>query len=77
MNIKQKVRIKIRQMSIDTFSNQIMLELIDCLFSFIQIKMQIIKELKLIDIIYQKVLLIVITASSMEKTLMIKQLLLI
>ena len=31
-NIKQKVRIKILQMNIDTFSNQVLLELIDCLF---------------------------------------------
>ena len=30
MNIKQKVRIKIRQMNIDIFSNQILLESIDC-----------------------------------------------
>ena len=32
INIKQKVKIKIQQMSIDIFSNQILLELIDCLF---------------------------------------------
>ena len=31
MNIKQKVRIKIQQMNIDIFSNQILLESIDCL----------------------------------------------
>ena len=32
MNIKQKVRIKIRQMNKYIFSNQILLESIDCLF---------------------------------------------
>ena len=32
INIKQKVRIKLQQMNIDIFSNQILLELIDCLF---------------------------------------------
>ena len=32
MNIKEKVKLKIRQISIDIFSNQILLELIDCLF---------------------------------------------
>ena len=33
MNIKQKVGIKIQQMNIDIFFNQILLETIDCLFS--------------------------------------------
>ena len=32
MDIKQKVRIKIQQINIDIFSNQILLELIDYLF---------------------------------------------
>ena len=32
MNIKQKVKIKIRQMSLDIFLNQILLESIDYLF---------------------------------------------
>ena len=32
MNIKQKERIKIRQMSLDIFTSQILLESIDCLF---------------------------------------------
>ena len=62
MNIKQKVRIKILQMNIDTFSNQILLKLIDYLFLFIQIKMQNLKDLKLEDITYQKELLIIITS---------------
>ena len=30
MNIKQKMRLKIEQMNIDIFSNQILLEQIDC-----------------------------------------------
>ena len=44
MNMKQKLRIKIRQMNIDISSNQILLELID-LFQFIQIKMTMPKDL--------------------------------
>ena len=32
MNIKQKVKMKIQQMSTDIFSNRILLDLIDCLF---------------------------------------------
>ena len=32
MNIKQKVKIKMQQISIDIFSNQILLELINYLF---------------------------------------------
>ena len=55
MNIKQKVRIKIRQMNIAIFSNQFLLESIDYLFSFIQTKMTILNYLKLEGIIYQKV----------------------
>ena len=47
MNLKQKVRIKIEQMNIDNFSNQILFESIDCLFQFIQINMKILKDLKL------------------------------
>ena len=62
MDIKQKVRIKIRQMNIDIFSNQILLESIYYLFLFIQIKMSILKYLKLKDIIYHKELLIIITS---------------
>ena len=34
-NIKQKIRIKIRQINLDTFSSQILLESIDNLFYFI------------------------------------------
>ena len=46
-------------------------------FLFIQIKMPILKDLKLEDIIYKKQLLIIITSSSMEKKFIIKLLFLI
>ena len=55
MNIKAKVRIKIQQMDIDILSNQILLDSIDYLFWFIQIKMLVLKDLRLEDIIDQKV----------------------
>ena len=45
MNIKQKVRIKMRQMNINIFSNQILLESTDYLFLFIQIKITILAYL--------------------------------
>ena len=64
-------------MNIVTFSNHILLEVIDCLFWLIQVKMQILKDLQREDIIYQKNLLIVITLSLIEKTFMTKQLILI
>ena len=51
-NLFSKVRIKVQQMNIDIFSNQILLELIDYLFSFIQIKMLMLKYLMLKSIIY-------------------------
>ena len=54
MNIKQKVRIKLHQTNLDIFSNQTLLESIVYSFQFIQIKMTILKDLKLEDIIYQK-----------------------
>ena len=53
-------------MNLDIFSNQILLESIDCLFQFIQIKITMLKDLKLRDIIYQKELLIIIISSSMK-----------
>ena len=56
MNIKQKVRIKIRQINKGISSNLVLLELIDYLFQFIKIKMPVLKHLKLLDIIYQKAL---------------------
>ena len=63
MNIKQKRKIKIRQMNIDIFSNQILLESIDYLFylfCFIQMKITILKDLKLKGITYQKELFTII-----------------
>ena len=74
MNIKQKVRKKSQQMSKDIFSNQFLLELMDYLFQFIQIKLPMLKDLKHEGIIYKKELLIIITSSSMEKKFMINQL---
>ena len=57
MNIKQKVIMKIRQTNLDffdkIFSNKILLESIDCLFYFIQIKAKMLKELVPENIIYQ------------------------
>ena len=41
-------------MNVYIFSNQILLELIDYLFQFIQIKMTTLKDLKFEDITYQK-----------------------
>ena len=54
-NTKQKLRIKIQQINVDIFSNQVLLKLIDYFFYFIQIKMTVLKDLELKDIIYQKV----------------------
>ena len=55
MNIKQKMRIKIQQMNVDIFLKQTLLELTDYLFPFIQIKMTVLRDLKIEDITYQKV----------------------
>ena len=41
MNIKQEVRVKVREMNKDIFSNQILLHLMDYLYQFIQIKITI------------------------------------
>ena len=54
INIKQKVRIKIQQINIDIFSNQILLKPIGYLFYFIHMKMTILKDLKLGNITNQK-----------------------
>ena len=54
-------------MNLNIFSNQTLLELIDYLFQFIQMKMMLLKDLKLKDNIYQKRLLKIIMSSSMEK----------
>ena len=77
MKIKQKVIIKIRQTNLNTVSNQIFLESIDHLFQFIETKMLLLKDLKLKGITYQNKLLIIITSSSLEKTFIINQLILI
>ena len=71
------MRIKIQQINIDIFSNQILLELIDYLFQFIKIKMPILNNLKLEDITYKDKLLIIVTSSSMEKTFRTNPLILI
>ena len=68
---------KTQQMNLDILSNQILLELIDFLFYFIQTKMAILIDLKLKYINHQKTLLIIITSSLMEKTFMSNQLILI
>ena len=61
-------------MNIDIFSNKILFELIDYLLWFIQIKIAILKDLKLEGITYQKELLVIITSSSMKNTFTINPL---
>ena len=61
MNIKEKVRMKIRQISIDLSSNQHFQELAVYLFWFIQTKLIILKDLMPKSIIYKKAILITIT----------------
>ena len=53
-NIKQKLRIKIQQINADIFSSQVLLKLIDYFFYFIKIKMTVLKDLELKDVIYEK-----------------------
>ena len=55
MYMEQKARIKIRQINTDTLPDQTLHELTVCLFWFIQIKIPILKDLKLEVIIYQNV----------------------
>ena len=62
-------------MNLDIFSNQTLSELIDCLFWFIQIKMMILKDLNVEDIIYRKVQSKIIIING--KTFMINQSILI
>ena len=71
---KQKVTIKIQQTNLDFCLNQILLE---SKFVFMQIKMLLLKNLKLRGITNQKDLLIIIMLPSMEKAFMINQLVLI
>ena len=75
MNLKQKVGIKIQQTSIDIFSNQPLYELTNYLFLFIQTEIKMKKGVKP-GINSQKVLSRITTSSSMEKTFMVKQLIL-
>ena len=56
MNIKQKVKIKIQQMSKDILLNQTLLKLRDTLFGFIQIRVVMLKDLMVKSIYYQKTL---------------------
>ena len=53
--MEQKARIKIRQINTDTLLDQTLRELTVRLFWFIQIKIPILKDLKLEVIIYQNV----------------------
>ena len=62
-------------MNLDIFSNQTLSELIDCLFWLIQIKMMILKDLNVEDIIYRKVQSKIIIING--KTFMINQSILI
>ena len=80
MYIKQTVIIKIQQKNLDFFLNQVLLGSIDVLmlkFSLTQIKFLLLKDIKLEGITHQKELLIITTLSSMKKTFMINQLILI
>ena len=70
INIKQKGKIKMQEKGINICSNQPLQELTNCLFRFIQIKVVMLKDLKLEDITYQKVLLRIIMYSLMERTFM-------
>ena len=54
-------------MNTNISSYQILLELTDCLFYFIQIKVIMLKDLNLKDITDQKILSRITTLSSMEK----------
>ena len=65
------MRIKIQQMNLDIFFNQTLLKSVDCLFKILQMKMEMLKDLMLEDITYQKELLIILMSSSMEKSFMI------
>ena len=61
MNIRQEVRIKIGQMSIDIFKNQALKDLRDCLFWFVIVPK---------GIIYRKILSKIIMSSSMKGNFM-------
>ena len=75
MNIKQKMRIKSQQTTIDIFGIQNLLK--NSLFWLIQIKMKMLKGTKSEGVICKKVLSRIITSSSVERTFMTNQLTLI
>ena len=54
MSLKQKFRMKIQQINIDNISNQTLLESVDYLFWFIEIKLTMVKDLIHENIISQK-----------------------
>ena len=54
INIKQKVIVKIQQMNLGIFLNQILLESIDYLFKFIEREMLLLKDLKLLKVLLTK-----------------------
>ena len=54
MSLKQKFRMKIQQINIDNISNQTLLESVDYLFWFIEIKLTMLKDLIHENIISQK-----------------------
>ena len=74
MNIKQKVRLEAQQMNIDILLNQILWELIDCMFWFIQTKNKGLINLMIKSVIYEKVLSKIKASLSMKITFITKQL---
>ena len=66
---KMESGIKIQQMNLDIFSNQILLESIDCLVQFTQIMATMLKDLMLKNIISLKVWQKVTALSAIEKLL--------
>ena len=74
MNIKQKVRLEAQQMNIDNLLNQILWELIDCMFWFIQTKNKGLINLMIKSVIYEKVLSKIKASLSMKITFITKQL---
>ena len=75
MSVIQKVKTKIWQINIDIFFESNFLG-VNRLF-VLQMKMGMLQDLMLKNIIYQKELLIIMTSLSVEKTVMISQLILI
>ena len=71
------MRVKIRQMCIDIFSNKLLLELADCLFCFIWIRVMMEKAINTEGIFYQNVPSSITPPSLMETDSMTNQLTLI